>query len=126
MMKITLTILLLVLYTSCATHKPQVFKQEKIEKPVQQISGLSYLIDEIDLAIQRNRFDRAAEIAQRGLRITPNNAVLWQRLALVELKLGNYAQAEQNALRSIRFSSENRELIGINNHLIAEARALSD
>jgi len=120
-----LIIFVIVFLSSCATHKTQVFKSGgENEDPQKKISGVSYLIEEVDSAIQRNLFRKAAETIQRGLRISPNNAELWQRLAIVEFNLGNYQQAEQNALRSIRFSSTDGELIGRNNRLIAAVREL--
>ncbi len=120
-----LILLLIVFLASCASPRPQVFKSGSIAaEPVNEVTGVNYLIEEIDIAIQQNNFARAAEIVQRGLRITPDNAVLWQRFAVVEFEQGNYAQAEQNALRSIRFSPKDDELMGMNNNIIAAAREL--
>lgn len=125
MMNKLLILLLIVLLASCASPRPQLFKSGGVaEEPINEVTGVSYLIAEIDIAIQQDNFARAAEIVQRGLRITPDNAVLWQRFAVVEFAQGNYAQAEQNALRSIRFSPKDDELMGMNNNIIAAAKEL--
>ena len=73
--------------------------------------------------------DSANEAAaiERALRIEPNNARLWSRLAATRLEQGQPGQAEQLALKSNALSRGDRRLQAQNWELVARARwALDD
>ena len=64
----------------------------------------------------------AAASLERALRIEPRNPRLWQELARVRLKQGQFAQAESVAARSNSWAADDRGLRADNWRLIAEAR----
>jgi Tfp pilus assembly protein PilF len=64
----------------------------------------------------------AAASLERALRIEPRNPRLWQELARVRLKQGQYAQAESVAARSNSWAGDDKGLRAENWRLIAEAR----
>ncbi|MGW8183786.1 MAG: tetratricopeptide repeat protein, partial [Burkholderiales bacterium] len=57
-----------------------------------------------------------------ALRLEPRNPRLWQELARVRLKQGEYAQAESLAARSNSWAGGDRQLRAENWRLIAQAR----
>ena len=69
------------------------------------------------------RLVNAAASLERALRIEPRNPRLWQELARVRLKQGDYAQAESLAARSNTWAAEDAELKAANQRVIEEARA---
>jgi tetratricopeptide (TPR) repeat protein len=64
----------------------------------------------------------AAASLERALRIEPRNPRLWQELARVRLKQGQYAQAENVAARSNSWAGDDKALRAENWRLIAESR----
>ena len=68
------------------------------------------------------RLANAAATLERALRIEPRNPRLWQELARVRLKQGQYAQAESVAARSNSWAGSDNALRAENWRLIAEAR----
>jgi len=64
----------------------------------------------------------AAASLERALRIEPRNPRLWQELARVRLKQGQFAQAENVAARSNSWAGDDKALRSENWRLIAEAR----
>jgi len=68
------------------------------------------------------RLTNAAATLERALRIEPRNPRLWQELARVRLKQGEYAQAESVASRSNSFAGADNALRAENWRLIAQAR----
>jgi predicted Zn-dependent protease len=68
------------------------------------------------------RLTNAAATLERALRIEPRNPRLWQELARVRLKQGEYAQAESVATRSNSFGANDNALRAENWRLIAQAR----
>jgi len=68
------------------------------------------------------RLANAAASLERALRIEPRNPRLWQELARVRLKQGDYAQAESTASRSSSFAGGDSALRAENWRLIAHAR----
>jgi len=65
---------------------------------------------------------RAAASLERALRIEPRNPRLWQELARVRLKQGDFAQAESVAARSNSWAGDDDQLRAENWRLIARAR----
>jgi tetratricopeptide (TPR) repeat protein len=68
------------------------------------------------------RLANAAASLERALRIEPRNPRLWQELARVRLKQGDYAQAESTAARSNSWAGDDSGLRAENWRLIAQAR----
>ena len=68
------------------------------------------------------RLANAAASLERALRIEPRNPRLWQELARVRLKQGEYAQAESLAARSNSWAGSDSALRAENQRLIEEAR----
>jgi tetratricopeptide (TPR) repeat protein len=68
------------------------------------------------------RLVHAAASLERALRIEPRNPRLWQELARVRLKQGDYAQAENVAARSNSWAGGDSRLRAENWRLIAQAR----
>ena len=79
----------------------------------------------LDTAQRQSRagdLEAAAASLERGLRISPRNAVLWQRLASVRLEQGRYRQAEQLAAKSNALAGPEPQLRAHNWEIIAQAR----
>ena len=69
------------------------------------------------------RLPNAAASLERALRIEPRNPRLWQELARVRLRQGDYAQAESLAQRSNSWAGSDSGLRAGNARIIEEARA---
>jgi Tfp pilus assembly protein PilF len=69
------------------------------------------------------RMDEARANLERALRIEPRNPVLWQELARIRLKQGQYRQAENLAAKSNVLAGTNRYLRSENWRIIGEARS---
>jgi predicted Zn-dependent protease len=67
-------------------------------------------------------YDNAALTLERILRIAPDDAVIWSRLAEVRLRQGNSGQAENLAAKSNAMSLDNPLLNYRNWLIIAQAR----
>lgn len=68
------------------------------------------------------RLANAAATLERALRIEPRNPRLWQELARVRLKQGEYAQVESTAARSNSWAGSDAAVRAENWRLIAQAR----
>ena len=68
------------------------------------------------------RLANAAASMERAIRLDPRNAHLWQELARVRLKQGEYVQAEHVALRSNALTRADWTLRTENWNIIAQAR----
>ena len=71
------------------------------------------------------RLANAAASLERALRIEPRNPRLWQELARVRLRQGEYAQAESLAARSNTWAGADDALRAENARIVAEARELA-
>src|SRR5947208_16277151 len=69
------------------------------------------------------RLTNAAASLERALRIEPRNPRLWQELARVRLKQGDYVQAENLAARSNSYAGSDSGLRAENTRIIEDARA---
>jgi hypothetical protein len=79
----------------------------------------------LDTAEQRARagnLDTAAAVLERALRLEPQNALLWHRLAAVRLQQGLFAQAASLAAKSNALAGDNRQLQASNWDTIAQAK----
>ncbi len=80
------------------------------------------LLQQADSLAASGQLDRAAASVERGLRIAPKDASLWQKLARIRLEQGKYHQAESMAKKSIALARGRPGMIADNWKLIAEAR----
>ena len=98
-----------------------------VPKPAQKTyvhnAAVKRLISRAQEFTKQQHYDAALRELERGLAIAPNNPYLWQNLALVRLKQGRYAQAEQLATKSNALSQDDEELKAINADIISEARS---
>ena len=84
--------------------------------------AIAGLMDTARADAAAGRLANAAAALERALRIEPRNPRLWQELARVRLKQGQYAQAESVAARSNSWAGSDNALRAENWRLIAEAR----
>lgn len=82
------------------------------------------LWNQAEEARQSSDFDTAELLLERALRIEPNDAVMWSRLAEVHLNQQNANQAENLAAKSNTMSVDNPTLNYRNWLIISEARKL--
>ncbi len=84
--------------------------------------AIASLLDGARADTAAGRLANAAASLERALRIEPRNPRLWQELARVRLKQGDYAQAEGTAARSNSWAGGDSGLRAENWRLIAQAR----
>ena len=84
--------------------------------------AIASLMDGARADAAAGRLANAAASLERALRIEPRNPRLWQELARVRLKQGDYAQAENVAARSNSWAGGDPLLRAENWRLIAQAR----
>jgi predicted Zn-dependent protease len=85
-------------------------------------AAIAGLLDGARADAASGRLANAAASLERALRIEPRNPRLWQELARVRLKQGEYAQAESTAARSNSWAGGDSTLRAENWRLIARAR----
>jgi len=73
-------------------------------------------------AMRQGRYDNAAQLLERAIRIEPHNGLLWHELARVRYEQGSYEQAMQLANRSNAAASTSGALERKNNELIERSR----
>lgn len=112
----TAFLLIVLLASGCATVRAP-------EPPASHNSAVLALLGTAHVEQENGRFVAASAALERALRIEPRNPVLWQELARVHYRAGNYAQAENFAARSNSWAGGNRALLAANWQIIGEARA---
>jgi hypothetical protein len=75
--------------------------------------------------VAAGRLANAAASLERALRIEPRNPRLWQELARLRLRQGEYTQAESLAARSNAWAGSDSGLREENARIISEARELA-
>ncbi|MDH5693505.1 MAG: tetratricopeptide repeat protein [Gammaproteobacteria bacterium] len=65
-------------------------------------SVVSTLVQDAEFYVRHGELGKATATLERGLRISPNDPVLWHHLARIKLMEKNYSQAEQFAMKSNR------------------------
>jgi Tfp pilus assembly protein PilF len=85
-------------------------------------TAIASLMDTARAEADAGRLANAAAALERGLRIEPRNPRLWQALARVHLRQGDYDQAENTAKRSSSWAGGDSALRSENWRLIAQAR----
>jgi len=126
-------ILLVALVAGCATQAPAPISTpapspapapEPVAKPAAPSGNVAVagLMQSARSDVAAGRLTNAAATLERALRIEPRNPRLWQELARVRLKQGEYVQAESVAARSNSWAGSDNTLRAENWRLIAEAR----
>lgn len=108
----------------CATVQPPAPVSEPATSPAATIenAAIASLMEGARADVAAGRLVNAAASLERALRIEPRNPRLWQELARVRLKQGDYAQAESVAARSNSWAGNDNRLRAENWRLIAQAR----
>ena len=126
----TLIALLAIAVAACATVRqpepggPVPEPAPPLPTPAARTENLAIagLLDGARADAAAGRLANAAASLERALRIEPRNPRLWQELARVRLKQGDYAQAESTAARSNSWAGSDSALRAENWRLIAHAR----
>ncbi|MDX1609725.1 MAG: hypothetical protein R3225_06340 [Halofilum sp. (in: g-proteobacteria)] len=84
--------------------------------------AVALLWDRAERARKDGRIEDALGSLERALRLSPDDPVLWSRVAELRLRQGEYAVAENLAAKSNALAGEQRLLRYRNWLLIAEAR----
>ena len=134
-------LLLTLLLVSCAsTQKPTVFDDDaaygeagryKYEAWRHHDSGeleaINVLLKEVDVLIETNAYNAAADKLERVLRIKPQYAPAWSRLSWLALQTDSPKRSVQMAKRSNSFAYSDTELQALNWSFIrAASDALND
>jgi len=112
----------------CAAVQPPAPVSEPVPAPVPappapfENAAVASLVDGARADVAAGRLVNAAASLERALRIEPRNPRLWQELARVRLRQGDYAQAESVAARSNSWAGNDSRLRAENWRLIAQAR----
>jgi Tfp pilus assembly protein PilF len=108
----------------CATVQEPAPVSEPVPAPSTAVENpaIASLMDGARADVAAGRMVNAAASLERALRIEPRNPRLWQELARVRLKQGDYAQAESVAARSSSWAGADTRLRAENWRLIAQAR----
>jgi Tfp pilus assembly protein PilF len=123
-------VVLIALLASCATapepgpSSPPAPPQapESATKPSSENVAVAGLMQTARADAAAGKLTNAAATLERALRIEPRNPRLWQELARVRLKQGEYGQAESVAARSNSWAGTDNTLRAENWRLIAESR----
>jgi len=91
-------------------------------RPVSDNSAVIALMDSARSDIAGGKPDSAVASLERALRIEPRNPLLWQELARLRLRQGQYQQAEGLAARSNAWAGSDKALRAQNWRLIGESR----
>ena len=126
----TLIALLAIAVAACATVRqpepggPVPEPAPPLPAPAARTENLAIagLLDGARADAAAGRLANAAASLERALRIEPRNPRLWQELARVRLKQGDYAQAESTAARSNSWAGSDNALRADNWRIIAHAR----
>ena len=122
-------LLLAVLAAGCATQPEQEPEGPVAPPPVapappaaKETIAVAGLLESARADSAAGKLATAAASLERALRIEPRNPRLWQELARVRLKQGQYAQAENVAVRSNSWAGDDKALRAENWRLIAQSR----
>jgi len=115
-----------VILGGCATVQPPAPVSEPVPAPAPAAqtgtAAVASLVTSARADAAAGRLVQAAASLERALRIEPRNPHLWQELARVRMKQGDYAQVESVAARSNSWAGSDHRLRAENWRLIAQAR----
>ena len=79
-----------------------------------EFEAINVLLDEVDVLIENQRVNAAADKLERILRIKPDYAPAWSRLSWLALQMNSPERSVQMAKRSNSFAQSNLELQSLN------------
>jgi len=92
-----------------------------------EFEAINVLLDEVDVLIENQAFNAAADKLERVLRIKPEYAPAWSRLSWLALQMNSPKRSVQMAKRSNSFAFSNPELQSLNwSFILAASKALND
>ena len=91
-------------------------------EPPRENVAIAGLVQSARADAAAGRLPNAAAALERALRIEPRNPRLWQELARVRMRQGDYSQAESLAQRSNTWGGTDNRLRAENWSLIAQSR----
>ena len=93
----------------------------------QEFEAINVLLDEVDVLIENQNVNTAADKLERILRIKPDYAPAWSRLSWLALQMNSPKRSVQMAKRSNSFAHSNLELQSLNWSFIrAASQQLND
>ena len=102
--------------------KPTPLPAPRVQPPAAPSSTVLALLDHANARMERGDLAAAAASLERAIRIEPRNPGLWNRLARIRLKQGNYSQAASLAAKSSSLAAGDAELLADNRAIIEQAR----
>lgn len=96
--------------------KPNADTSEK-----QLLAAVASLEAQAEDLLAQGQTDRAFTTAERAIRFDPGNPNIWNLLARIQLRRGNFSQAEQLSRKSNLLAKNNHKLQSGNWRIIAEA-----
>lgn len=98
------------------------FEASAPSRPVSASGAVVALLDNAGQQARTGQLDASAATLERALRIEPDNAAIWNRLAAIRLQQGRADQAASLAAKSNALAGNDRELQVRNWRIIAQAR----
>ena len=96
-------------------------------RPSGSADAINALLNEVDVLIENNEYNAAADKLERVLRIKPDYAPAWSRLSWLALQMGSPQRSVQMAKRSNSFASGDPSLQSLNWTFIRSAsKVLND
>ncbi|HFC54124.1 MAG TPA: tetratricopeptide repeat protein [Gammaproteobacteria bacterium] len=102
--------------------KPTPLPAPQVQPPAAPSSTVLALLERADTRMEQGDLAAAAASLERALRIEPRNPRLWNRLARIRLRQGNYSQAASLAAKSSSLAAGDAELLADNRAIIEQAR----
>jgi len=90
--------------------------------PASQPEKLSMLTDQAELLAAEGNLEQAIATTERVLRLEPQNPDVWYRLAKLHIQKGDFASAEEYAMRTLKFARDRRDMQAKAWRLIERAR----
>ncbi len=107
----------LIMVNGCAVEKRTVPGVSPPSLP----SPAENLLHEADEELQHRRYDKAEILAERALRMEPQNPIIWQLMGRIKHAMNNHSQAVQFYKKSNSMAGKNSELREQNMLYIEEA-----
>jgi len=113
--------------------EPEIEEHEKVVivsppsvKKHASVPVVKRLLSKSNKKFKAKEYHAAANLIERGINISPDDPILWQRLAAIRLEEGNYKQAKQLATKSNVLIEGDPDLREINNGIINQAKKMQN
>ena len=119
LLRFIISVTIAVMLVSCTTPGPQEMDEDRPGfykydawrlKSSVDFEAINVLVDDADKLIENNAYNSAADKLERVLRIKPDYAPAWSRLAWIALQEDSPKRSVQMAKRSNSFVRSNTEL----------------